>query len=317
MQKWKIKAAVQKVLSLLPNSQFWNSFFQKFVTRRYSLSERVFKVKLTRCNELLEQARHAVGRPSENFTVLELGTGWHPVLAIGMYLCGASKIWSVDIESLMTTDNVRSTVEFFVQYAQSGRLLELLPSAVEHRVTALQENVGSLPESATGKAMLEALNIESVVSDARTLDLAPGSVDFFISACVFEHIPQDVLKDIFIKFHEIAAADAVMNHSVDLSDHYSHFDRSISGFNFLQYSSREWRRYNNQLHYQNRLRIDDYRKLHQETGFRIAAELDKQGDPAELESIQLAAEFQQYPQEELLICSSRLISVPIQEAEQE
>jgi hypothetical protein len=57
-----------------------------------------------------------------------------------------------------------------------------------------------------------------------------------------------------------------MSHSIDLQDHYSFFDSSVSPYNFLRYGDRRWAIINSSLHYQNRLRARDYRELFAQAG---------------------------------------------------
>jgi hypothetical protein len=94
-----------------------------------------------------------------------------------------------------------------------------------------------------------------------------------------------------------------------MGDHYATFDHSISPYNFLKYSKGLWRVFNNPLHYQNRLRISDYRKIHQATGWKILNEQHNQGSSKELKSIALAKEFQHYPEDELLTLSSWIVAI--------
>ena len=45
---------------------------------------------------------------------------------------------------------------------------------------------------------------------------------------------------------------------IDYSDHYAHTDPAIGLLNFLNYSSDDWKKYNHESHYQNRLRHYEY-----------------------------------------------------------
>ena len=54
-----------------------------------------------------------------------------------------------------------------------------------------------------------------------------------------------------------------------MQDHYSFFDPGISAFNFLKFSEPTWSLINSSVHYQNRLRASDFRRLHEDAGFRL------------------------------------------------
>ena len=48
MPNWKLKTAVQRVISWLPKSYYWNGLLQNYVTKGYFVSDRVVEGKLKR-----------------------------------------------------------------------------------------------------------------------------------------------------------------------------------------------------------------------------------------------------------------------------
>ncbi|MBK8027012.1 MAG: hypothetical protein IPK19_37905 [Chloroflexi bacterium] len=102
-----------------------------------------------------------------------------------------------------------------------------------------------------------------------------------------------------------------MSHLIDLSDHYSHFDRRLSPYHFLKFSSIEWRLFNNGLHYQNRLRIADYRDIHSRTGFHVVNEESRTAAAEFIDSIQIAPEFNRYERADLSVTESWMVSRPV------
>jgi hypothetical protein len=108
-------------------------------------------------------------------------------------------------------------------------------------------------------------------ADAGATTLPAGSVDYHVSYTVLEHIPPDDLKRVLREGTRLLAEDGKFIHLVDLSDHFSHSDRSLSRINFLKFTDEEWRSLaGNRFMYQNRLRVCDYERLFAELG--IAAE---------------------------------------------
>ena len=61
-------------------------------------------------------------------------------------------------------------------------------------------------------------------------------------------------------------------HVIDYSDHYSHTDKKIDPFHFRSYSENEWKRFNHNCHYQNRLSHNDFKKVYTELGLNIIFE---------------------------------------------
>jgi hypothetical protein len=80
----------------------------------------------------------------------------------------------------------------------------------------------------------------------------------------------------------------------------------------LKYSSREWKKYNPSLHYQNRLRHSDYLSLISQTGFKIVKEVQRQQnkiDKETLSKIEIAEEFKSYDFDDLAIRGSEIVLI--------
>ncbi|MBZ0253002.1 MAG: class I SAM-dependent methyltransferase, partial [Candidatus Methylomirabilis sp.] len=139
--------------------------------------------------------------------------------------------------------------------------------------------------------------------DARSLPgLADASIDLIGTTYCREHIPEDVLRAIVREFVRVSHKDTLVSMLVDYCDHNCHLDRGITAYNFLRFSEEEWRPYNVESRFQNRLRHSDYRKMFLEAGFAM---LDESADtpPDALEQIArtpLHEDFKKYEQADLL-----------------
>lgn len=150
-------------------------------------------------------------------------------------------------------------------------------------------------------SLLAELGIEVAVRDARASGLRSSSIELSVSNNTLEHVAPNVLAGILGELRRVASAGGVSDHFIDMSDHYAHFDHSITEFNFLRYSDPVWRPLNNRLQYQNRLRLSDYRRLVEDAGFAIVAVEGERGSAPELDRIQLAPRFRGYSREDLLV----------------
>jgi hypothetical protein len=309
MPNWRIKAVIHRALSLLPKPQLWNEVFQRHVTKSLELPRPEFARKVGQCNTHLD---HLLGlRPgcAGGFTVLEVGTGWHPVMPLGFHLCGSREVWTFDIRPHLRRSRLQRTLRLFREFDQQGELLRLLPRAKPERM----ENLRQALERADNESpyrVLEQLGIHAQVRDAQQTGLPANRVDLISSTATLEYIPPAVLQNILAEFKRVGSAHAVLSHYLNLADEYSYFDRSITPFNFLQFTERQWRRWNSPLIWQNRLRISDYRALFRQAGFAIVKENNTSGDPADLMRIKLAPEFQHYAKEDLPVLISWLVAVP-------
>jgi hypothetical protein len=89
MPSWLLKAGIQGVISLLPNSRRVNYLFQHNVSKGLQLSEPYFEEKLKICTQHIANYRSVKQAPSAlSKNVLEIGTGWLPIVPIGLFLCG-------------------------------------------------------------------------------------------------------------------------------------------------------------------------------------------------------------------------------------
>jgi hypothetical protein len=302
MPHWLIKAAIHRGIAALPNRQFWNGLLQKWITRSTELTSRTFEDKVQECTRHLRVLRSA--RPAGDFTVLELGTGWLPIIPIGLWVCGAREIWTLDIEHLLQTGRVLNILRHYSDYANRGALSHLLPEAQGHRIQQLETALAASKPDEPPAAVLGRLGIHYLVRDAQQIPLTDSTIDFFVSSGVLEYVPKLAVSRVLKEFRRVAAPGAMMSHRLNLVDQYSYFDKSITAFNFLQFTEREWSRRDSPLISQNRLRIGDYRKHFREAGFEIIREENVHGAQQDLEKIKLAPEFQQMPREDLLVLHS-------------
>ena len=244
-----------------------------------------------------------------DFKALELGTGWFPTVPVGLYLCGASEVWTFDIAPFVRPAQFQQMLGRFEEYDRAGELQKRLPRLRPERMGNLRVvSAAALRQSPA--ALLEQMNIHFRVRDARQTGLGPASIDLFVSTAVLEYIPRDMLKSILLEFQRIGAAHAVQSHYLNLRDKYSYFDASITPFNYLKYPGTTWKYLNSPLTWQNRLRISDYSALFAETGYRIIHERNTAGNKEELRKVRLAPEFQHYPAEDLLVLFSWLVARP-------
>ena len=71
---------------------------------------------------------------------------------------------------------------------------------------------------------------------AATSDLPDASLDVVTSRAVLEHVPPDVIQDIFNESFRLLNANGLACHIIDNSDHWQHGDLRLSRVNFLRFS---------------------------------------------------------------------------------
>ena len=307
MISWQTKAAIQNLLSVTPGGRSINRLLQLAMTKRLVLTDKRFNVKVRQCKDHLRLTKEKGGNLKNDFVAFELGTGWHPIVPIGLWLCGAEKVYSVDINSLVGDRQVRETIEYFLKYINSKKIKEILPQSLSDRISKFTQIIEDYKKK-PHRELLRGFDIETYVEDAQFFNHNDKKIDFFVSNCVLEHIDRETLLNIFNNFKTISSKYCIMSHLIDLSDHYADFDGSIGAFNFLKFSTDEWKKYNNSFHYHNRLRVSDYREIYKEAGFAIAGEENVSGARDDL-NVVLADDFSSYSMEDLLVKRSRLIGI--------
>ncbi len=240
-------------------------------------------------------------------SALEIGTGWYPVVAMGMFLCGVDSIWTYDIAPLLAPDRLDRMLAFFDAYGRSGELSRQLPSAHPQRIERLLELRATRDHPAH---VLASAGIHTVAGDARRTGLPDGAVDLTFSTAVLEYIAFPALIQLFRECRRVGSPAAAMSHYVDLSDQYSHFDPRISPINFLRFPSQHWKHFDNDLIPQSRLRISDYRSAIEQAGWDVRTEISDRADAIELARVRVAPEFRGYSAADLLVVRAWLTMLP-------
>lgn len=309
MKKWILKAIVQKTISFLPYSHSINFLFQKYVTKGVYLSDEYFFDRLGHARSHLHAYLKYSGNKTPE-TCLEIGTGWYPVVPVSFFLTGSEKIYSVDISFLTSKERLLTTLEKFRESYVNGSLkdyVDLLPERYQKVQDILNGSANLSLEQ-----MLEMLYISYLIEDARNLSLESNSIDLVNSNNTFEHIYPQILMPILAEFKRVLKKnDGVMSHFIDMSDHFAHFDKSISIYNFLKFSDNQWRWIDNSIQPQNRLRFYEYKSIYQKLEIPITEESFRPGNPDELKEIKVNEKYLQMSVEETAISHCHFISIGI------
>jgi hypothetical protein len=309
MPHWLIKSAIHRVISLMPQSQKCNEWFQERVTKSLELSPGAFEKRLEFCRRYLDDFLALRPDCADGFNALELGTGWYPIVTIGLYLCGAHEIWSFDIHPLLRRSRLATVLKYFSEYDRDGKLQKFLPVVRPDRIAKLREALQHLDTDTPAESLVR-FNIHALIRDAQQTGLNPGTIDLFFSCAVFEYIPRRVQENLYAEFRRLATPGAVVIGYVSLWDEFSSFDKRLSPLNFLKYSSAAWKWFNSPLIPQTRLRIADYRAALVNSGYQIVKEVSNSAPPAQLDRICLAPEFRHYSREDLLVIDTWLVAQP-------
>jgi SAM-dependent methyltransferase len=298
MARWLGKAALQKGLSALPKAESANYLFQRHVSRSLPASEAGFRRKLDRAVSHLDAYEaHGPGRTRNEAVFYEFGAGWDLGVQLAYWALGVDRQILVDIHPNLRFELVNTTLER-LEASEDDRLVRRPGAARVASAEDLEQRFG----------------IAYVAPrDARATGFDSGSVDFVSSTNTLEHIPAADLEPILAECRRLLREGGVMSSRIDLRDHYSYFDRSLSPYNFLRYSDRAWRLYNSRLLYQNRLRCPDYVRAFTDAGFEIVEEVASIGDEAargSLRELDLAPRFRGYAFDDVAVTALVVVARP-------
>ena len=304
---WKLKARVQKIISYFPNGHKINYLFQKYVTKGVVLSDEYFYDRLEHAQRHIGCYQKLVGS-LKGANTLELGTGWYPVVPLSNFLCGANKICSVDISQLTDKAKLKVTIDYFIKAADAGKLQQYIPYLAE-RLDFLKSLFSDF-DKLSYEEILAKLNLRFLVRDARHLpEFVDASIDLIHSNNTFEHVYIDVLSDILVEFKRLTKKGGMMSHFIDMSDHFAHSDPSITIYNFLQFSNKDWQRIDNSIQPQNRWRFKDFTKLYAELKIPVSETEVRPGSLADLAKVKVHEEWADYSQAELAESHGYIFSV--------
>lgn len=304
MKKWILKAVIQKTISLLPNKHRINYLFQRYITKGVRLSEVYVEDKLIHFQHHSRFWEEGNG-DLKGKKVLELGTGWYPIVPVCFFLAGAERITTLDITPFLTPGKVRQALCELVRLQASGRLQSFV--RIDPARWQIVEGLSKGSETDL-KAILATMYIDYLVKDARNLPLEDHSVDFITSNNTFEHIYPGILEDILKEFKRVLKPGGMMSHFIDMSDHFAHLDPTITIYNFLRFSGRQWSRIDNSIQPQNRWRISHYRALYGKLGIPVWKEENRPGDVIALRTVPVHPEYSEIPETVLAVSHSYMVT---------
>jgi SAM-dependent methyltransferase len=249
-----------------------------------------------------------IGEIVRDAEILEIGTGWQPMIPILFALAGARRVYMADMHRLLRLDTFRAGLDSIRENeAEIAKALRISPEAILHATRECQDMDSRMRE----------LRLSYLCPcDCRSLPFNEASIDIVTSRAVLEHVPLDLIAAIFEEARRVLRPSGVMIHFIDNSDHWSHRDRRITAVNFLKFSDGVFRLMCiNPQNYQNRLRHKEYLELFSRTGFEIMREESKvdASSMEALSSMRLEPRFQRFSRSELAATESLFLARPIRE----
>ncbi len=282
--RWWVNAAIQGTLARIPGGDTLRIFLrERFGELRHL--ERSSRFENARV--LLSKACQSLGGIEER-RVVELGTGWIPVVPLAFLLCGAH-LKTFDIVKLVRPRYIRRMLKemqhHLTDYASAANID---PADIQRRFQRI-EHLDDFEEIARDLG-----GAYHAPCDTARLPLSDESVDLVVSNLVLQCVPQDVLAGLLKEIERILKPDGVAVHRMSLNDEYAREDPHRNHLEYLRYSETTWNRwFNHKMKHLNRLRCSQFRERFRQSGMEIIDEnrlIDRESIPF-LKGIPLAEPF--------------------------
>ena len=295
---FKYKCLLQRFFSNIPKGETLNYYFQKNVAKSLPPNNDKFLEKVNTGFNHYKNYKDYNKLTQKNNRYYEFGAGWTLTIPLTMSFLGF-KVFCVDIRKLIIPSLINDSLNKFQLNKNE------LPFKLETEIVISNKNVLN--------NLIDNYKLNYIApKDARETGFDDNHFDFISSSVTLEHIPKNDILLILKECYRILNKGGILSMTIDYQDHWSYFDKNISIYNYLKYSSREWKKYNPSLHYQNRLRHSDYLSLISQTGFKIVKEVQRQQnkiDKETLSKIEIAEEFKSYDFDDLAIRGSEIVLI--------
>ncbi|MBD0830535.1 hypothetical protein [Aestuariibaculum sediminum] len=287
MKKHKFKTLTLKSLNILPSRIGYflyhniqsHSFqnFQNFIGPNTNSLNHI--IRLLSKNGIQLKHKH----------VLEIGSGWHPVLPFLLKT-------KAQIDSIHTYD-----LNFHYQQKNLDKCYNYFKKEHNYSPTLIEQHKLKLPD------FIHYYPNTNIIDSN-----LPKNIDIVLSRFALEHVsPSDLLA-----MHKALYANTPQNtniiHLISPSDHRAYSDKTLSVYDFLKYSKEEWKRIQTKFDYHNRLRLPDYLDIFEQAGFKVSfLEFEKIDTSSPkykaFKKLHIHEDFKKYSEEELLAGSINVL----------
>jgi hypothetical protein len=296
---WQFYWAKNSLQTLLPFQRQLRGLKRRVAGRSHRINEEsAYGGGFAQISFLAEAGLDVRGRD-----ILEVGTGWYPVIPLMMRLAGARHVILTDVDALMDLETLNATVMFLLE--RKGDLAERLHTTLAEIEERLRLPQGDLDDVLAQMGMTYAVPFDYKKSEVR--------VDAIVSHTVLEHVPPQVIEELALDWRR--RPGGLISHGVDHSDHRAIVDARLSRVDFLRYSDQLWKLL--RIDDTNRLRHSDYITMLGAAGFEIIFQhvyIDPTSKDA-LSKIPLAARFQGMDPDDIATTWSNIIARPTSAAQ--
>ncbi|HMC02089.1 MAG TPA: hypothetical protein VKN14_13715 [Flavobacteriaceae bacterium] len=262
---WRIKALLQKVLSY---TRIGDRLNHLPATLSKKHNENVVNYQLHEC---LRKFSLVELNLSKNCNALEIGTGYSLISPIVLHLLGFNSIVTVDISK-----DVRFKVlKKQLNYLKREEFLDKISLVSKFKKSEILNKLDQISRQRSLDDILETCNIKYLTSyTLESIEKERSIFQYICSQVVFEHIRPNFLEELNKKTRLWLGEKGYSVHTVNFIDHFANpgffQDKSISEFNFLKHSDKNWNFWaGNSIAYTNRLSYLYYLNLFERNSLEV------------------------------------------------
>lgn len=204
--------------------------------------------------------------------IIELGTGWLHWEALTLRLLFDVEAVLFDVWDNRQLGGLKNYVGQLVPLLKDGLDLS---RAQRRRAVAIAEQVVRVDSF---EELYALLNFTYVIDSEGSLRQFPeNAFQLVVSGGVLEHVKREGLAELADATYRILKPGGWALHSIDSSDHLSHYDESVCKKKYLSYSESTWKYlFANEVQYINRMQRGEWLELFAASGFQMVEEDSRQ-----------------------------------------
>jgi SAM-dependent methyltransferase len=227
-------------------------------------------------------ANHDIIRSGDR--ILELGTGWLHWEALTLRLF-------FDVEAVLFDVWDNRQLHALKNYVrQLGGLLDETFGLSPEQLRRAKSLIDAVSRVKSFDELYKLLGFEYVTHPAGDLTrFRDRSFQLVVSAGMLEHVKREAVGTLIGETKRILKPGGWAVHSIDTSDHLSHYDPKVSPKRYLTFSDPTWRYlFESEIQYVNRIQRGEWLQLFQRSGFEL---MDEDGKQIDISGITVADRF--------------------------
>lgn len=244
LKSHKIKTLIFKVLNSLPNKISY-PIYHKIQKRTFSNLE----TKITankNSHKIIQKILDESSLILNKKNILEIGSGWLPLMPYLFKINNnINTIYTYDINEHYSPENLKKIDTYFNKSFSTNFKYK------NFKTYKIPDFIHYFPNC----------NITNTT--------LPNDISLYFSRFVLEHIPPTDIEKMHKKLYDEINHEAYILHLISPSDHRAYSDSSLSYYDFLKYSQKEWNTIQTKFDYHNRLRLPEYLDIFKKSGFDI------------------------------------------------